>query len=182
MFGFGTNISLTFNYDQPLIDQTTITLSRLSNKFVLRGGGEGYLDQFGYDRVEREATLPTVVETAMGQIVLKAPISGIKSQFGIKLQQLTLAEYNLIQNMIAAQRKTGKLIRLDDRILPFVEYGTRTRVVAPSSGSPVTSGGFVSYYTSFLIWIPLITRRQYEGDGRGQLEFDAFEYGEPLAP
>lgn len=182
MFGFGTELTLTFNYDQPLAQQKSVSLSRLNNEFLLNSGGEGYLSEFGIDRIERDDTTPDPEDHVLGSMLVKGVAYGIKYRYKIALQQLTKTKYSDIQAIITAQHKTGKLIRLDDRILEFTEFGARTRAIAPNANAPIISGGFVSYYASFLVWVPKIDRRLYEGDGRGQLEFEAIEYDKPLTP
>jgi len=182
MFGFGTTIDLTFNYDLSVGQQTTVSLSQLNNKFTLTTGDDGYLSQLGIYRVERANTVPEPDDHLLGSMLVKGVPYGVKYQYAIRLNQLSAAEFATIENMVAAQHKTGKLIRLDDKRLRFTEWGTRTRAIAPGTAAPVTTAGWVSYYASFLVWIPEFTRKLYEGDGRGRLEFTAIEYDRPLTP
>jgi hypothetical protein len=182
MFGFGTDLTFTLNYDQPVQNQVSVTVSHLNNELVLGSGGEGYLDQLGLDRIEREISLPQLEDLALGGVILKGPAYGLRFQYPIRLQQLSLLKYDLLQNMVTASRKTGKLIRLDDKILKLTDYGAQSRAAAPGTAAPVTTAGFTTYYPSLLVWIPKFTRRVFEGDGRGRLEFEAIEYGGPLAP
>lgn len=180
MYGFGSEIVLTWNYDAPVAQQQSVSLSQLDNEFVLGASGEGYISQFGMDLLERKLTLPEPVNLALGGVALKGVSYGTKYEIPVKLQQLSKLKYDRIQQFVTAQRNTGKLIRLDNSRILLTEYGARTRAIA--SGTAATAGGFVTYYPSFLVWIPEFTRRLYEGDGRGRLEFTAVEYGAPLAP
>jgi hypothetical protein len=180
MYGFGSEIVLVWNYDLPVAQQLSVPLSQLDNEFVLGLGGEGYLDRLGIDLVDRKKTLPQPVDLALGGVALKGVAYGVKYEIPIRLQKLTKAKFDRIQQFVAAQRNTGKLIRLDNKRIPLTEYGARTRPIA--SGTATTADGFVTYYPSFLVWISGFDRRIYEGDGRGQLEFTAIEYGAPLTP
>ncbi len=182
MYGFGTDLVFTLNYDQPVASQVSVAVSRLSHEFALGTGGEGYLDRLGIDRIEREISLPQLQDLALGNAIVRRPVYVPKFQYPIRLQQLSAAKYDLLQDMVTAQRISGKLIRLDDKILKLTDYGSQTRAIAPGTAAPISNNGFVTYYPSLLVWIPKFTRRIYEGDGRGRLEFEAVEYGAPIAP
>jgi hypothetical protein len=182
MFGLGTDITLTWNYDLSVGSQTSVSLSHLNNEFVLNSGADGYLAQLGIDRVERDNTIPAPEDHPLGSLLIKGVAFGVKYQYALALGQLSDSKFNTIQNMVAAQHKTGKLIRLDDKILRFTEYGAQTRAIAPGTDAPVTTAGWVSYYASFLVWIPSFSRKLYQGNGRGRLEFTAIEYDAPLSP
>jgi hypothetical protein len=182
MYGFGTDLVFTLNYDQPAANQVSVTFSVLNNELALGTGGEGYLDQLGIDRIEREISLPQLQDLALGNAIVKGPAYGLKFQYPVRLQQLSKAKYDLLQDMVAAQRSSGKLIRLDDKILKLTDYGSQTRAIAPGTAAPINNNGFITYYPSLLVWIPKFTRRIYEGEGRGRLEFEAVEYGAPISP
>jgi hypothetical protein len=182
MYGFGTDLTLTWNYDLSVGQQTSVNLSRLNNEFILNPGADGYLALLGINRDERKDTIPTSEDHLLGSMLVKGASFGVKYEYALNLGQLSKAKFDTIQDMITAQHKTGKLIRLDDKILKFTEYGAQTRAIAPGTAAAVTTAGWVSYYASFLVWFPEITSRVYQGDGRGRLEFTAIEYDAPLPP
>jgi hypothetical protein len=180
MFGFGTDITLTWNYDLPVAQQLSVALSELNHEFTLGTEGDGFMNRLGMDLVERSLTIPEPVDLALGGVALKGVAYGLKYEIPIKLQKLSKAKFDLIQRFVTAQRSTGKLIRLDNSRIPLTEYGARTRAIA--SGTATTANGFVTYFPSFLVWIPEFTHRTYPLEGLGRLEFTAVEYGAPLAP
>ena len=172
---FGTSITLSFEGEK------SVTLSRLDGKFIHKSGDDLY-SFLGIDRKEQAQTVPEPEHHMLGSMLVKAVPYGLKYEYKITLQKLTKAEYKDIQDMVRASQNTGKLLRLDDRILEFTEYGGRTRAIAPNSPAPVVQGNWTTYHASFLVWVPEFTRKFYVRDGEGQLEFTAIEYDKPLTP
>jgi hypothetical protein len=170
---FGTSITLSFEAEK------SVTLSRLNNKFVHKAGDDLY-GFLGIDRVEQAETVPELDHHMLGSVLVKGVAFGPKFEYKITLQKLTKTEYKDIQDMVWASHKSGKLLRLDDKILSFTEYGGRTRAIAPGTPVPVVSGNFSTYYASFKVWVPELTRKFYVRDGEGELEFTAVEYDKPL--
>ena len=170
---FGTSITLSFESEK------TVALSRLDGKFIHKQGDDLY-SFLGIDRVEQAETVPEPAHHPLGAMLLKGAAFGLKYEYKITLQKLTKTEYYDIQDMVRASQKTGKLLRLDDKILPFTEYGGRTRAIAPGTATPVVVGNFTTYYASFKVWVPEFSRKYYARDGEGQLEFTAIEYDKPL--
>ena len=170
---FGTSITLSFEAER------TVTLSRTDGKFAHKAGDDLY-SFLGIDRVEQAETVPEPEHHTLGSMLVKGAAFGLKYEYKITLQKLTKTEYYTIQEMVRASHKSGKLLRLDDKILPFTEYGGRTRAIAPGTPAPTVSGNFTTYYPSMLVWVPGFTRKFYVRDGEGQLEFTAIEYDKPL--
>lgn len=169
---FGSEITLTF-------ETKTVTLSRLQNKFVHKSWDD-QLSFLGIDRLERPETVPEVDDHVLGSMIVKGAAYGLKYGYTINFQKLTEVEYQAIQDMVLGSQKSGKLIRLDDKILPFTEYGGRTRAIAPGTATPVVVGNFTTYYASFNVWVPAFTERFWSREGVGRLSFTAQEYDKPL--
>lgn len=170
---YGTSITLSFE------NELSVTLSRTNAKFAHKQGDDLY-SFLGIDREEQPETIPEPDHHLLGAMLVKGVAFGLKYQYQIALQKLTKTEYQTIQNMVWASHKSGKLLRLDDKILAFTEYGTRTRAIAPGTAAPVVVGNFTTYYASFKVWVPEFTQKYYAKDGEGRLEFTAVEYDKPL--
>jgi hypothetical protein len=170
---FGDSITLTLN-------ALSITLRRSDNKFRLSEGGDGYLDQLGYDRVIRPETDVQTEDHVMGDLLIRQVAYGIKHEFGLRLTQLTLAEAQTLEDMVVMQRKTKGLIRLSDRILPYAEVAPRTRVLGAVYANPHSNPGMAYYYTDFLVWLQIENRGIFDCQVR-EMDLVATEYGQPIA-
>jgi hypothetical protein len=177
---FGDRLTLTFGYDLPIAQQITVALSRSANEFKVGLPGEGYLQRIGYDRVVRPETEPEIEDHILGDMLIKQVAYGLKYQCSSRLQLLTVNKANAITDMVTAQQKTKKLIKLDDEILYFREYGARSRYLhAPFVGTQAPN--LSTYYTSFLVWLK-IDRIEGYSSRFWELDFTATERGKPLPP
>lgn len=131
--------------------------------------------------MEQAETVPEPEHHILGSMLLKGVAFGLKYEYKITLQKLTRVEYNDIKKMVKASQDTGRLLRLDDGILKFTEYGARTRAIAPGTPNPVADGNFITYYPSFKVWVPRFEQDFFVRDGEGRLTFTALEYDAPLA-
>jgi hypothetical protein len=177
--GFGHQLTLTYGYDRPVNEQIAVSLSRNNHEFKLGIQGDGYLERLGYDRAVRAETEPQIEDHILGDLLVKQAAYGIKHEFGLRLQQLTDAKATAIEKMVLAQGRTRKLIKLDDEILAYRELAPRTRYQHAAIFGADNSGGFTTYYTSFLVWLK-IARRVSFGNGRIEMDLAATERGQPL--
>jgi hypothetical protein len=180
--GFGSNVTFTFNPSAPLLEQISVTFTQDDYEFDLNRDGDGYLPFLGMDRVERDISLPFPEDLALGGVRLRGPVYPVRYQYSFRLRLLTRAKFDLFQNMVQAQLATKKLMRLDDRVLQVSDYGAKLRATASGAAAPVVAGGFTTYYPALLVWVPRISVRSFDGVDQGKLEFEAIEFGEPLAP
>jgi hypothetical protein len=177
--GFGHQLTLTYGYDRPANEQIAVSLSRNNHEFKLGIQGEGYLERLGYDRAIRAETEPQIEDHILGDLLVKQVGYGIKHEFGMRLQQLTDVKAVAIEKMVLAQIKTRRLIKLDDKILPYRELTPRTRSLHADLIGADNSGGFTTYYSSFLVWMKIVRRVSF-GDGRIEMDITASERGAPL--
>jgi hypothetical protein len=169
---FGDSITLTLN-------QISLTLRRSDNKFRLSEGGEGYLDQLGYDRVIRPETDVQTEDHTLGDLLVRQVAYGLKWEMPLRLGQLTRGEAQELEDMVTMQRQTRQLIRLSDRILPYAEVAPRSRILGAPYVNPYSNPGMTYYYTDFLVWMRIESRGIFDCES-WEMDLVAIEYGQPL--
>lgn len=180
MDGFGDTLILTYNHDLAVNQQIGVTLSRNAGKFKLTNG-EGYLSALGIDRAIRPETEPDATDHTLGSVEIRGVPYGIKYEWLIELQQLTGSEAQAIEDMVLAQKISGKLIKLSDRIHHMAEPTPRTRPISATYTNPSPSPGFVYYYGDFLVWLRITGRGVFDCETK-ELSLRAIEFDKPLTP
>lgn len=180
MDGFGDTLILTYSHDLPIAQQIAVTLNRSDGKFKVTDG-EGYLNSLGIDRTIRPETEPEPEDHTLGSMLVRGVPYGLKYEWAIELQMLTQTEAQAIEDMVTAQQKTGKLIRLSDRVHHLAELAPRTRPISAAYTNPSPTPGFVYYYGDFLVWLRITNRGVFDCEIK-ELSLKAIEFDKPLTP